>query len=287
MRDVIFAALFDRMARDPRVFFITADVGINLVEKIRDAYPDRYLNVGIAEANMIGVAAGLCASGYRPVCYTFSQFLIHRAFEQLRDDVALHGYPLVLLGTTTGFDNCQMGPTHHAVDDWGVARNLPGIEIHCPVTKEYAGVILNDVIDRDTFAYIRISKGGGLEYKPLVWVCGQPHTLLLSYGGMARECFLARATATSLSVWPVEQLHPLWWSPNKAPVRFERLVVVEDHFADTGLYSSVCRLVAEQRLPIEVVSRAPSGYYRESGDNPAHFWKKFRGDAESLAEDFG
>ncbi len=282
MRDAIFSALFDRMARDPRVFFLTADVGINLVEKIRDAYPDRYLNVGIAEANMVGVAAGLCASGYRPVCYTFSQFLIHRAFEQLRDDIALHGYPLVLLGTTTGFDNCQMGPTHHAIDDWGVARNLPGIEVHCPNNVNRASVIIESVLDRDVFAYVRIPKGSGhlldSDLRP------SRRALLLTYGGMASECFKAQRLATSLSVSTVCRLNPLGIMDR---IDFNSLVVVEDHFADTGLFSSVCRLVAEYRLPIEVVSRAPSGYYRESGDNPAHFWKKFRGDAESLAEDFG
>ncbi len=283
MRDAIFDSLFDRMARDPRVFFLCADVGINLVEKIRDAYPDRYLNVGIAEANMIGVAAGLCASGYRPVCYTFSQFLIHRAFEQLRDDVALHGYPLVLLGTTTGFDNCQMGPTHHAVDDWGVARNLPGLEVHCPASRGYAESVLDRVMDRVVFAYIRIPKGKG-DWWDARLVYGT-NTTLLTYGGMVEECFRAHQLAPSLSVRVVSEIHPL--SEMAITGAGKRLVVVEDHFATTGLYSSVCQLVAHHRLPIEVVSRAPSGYYRESGDNPAHFWKKFRGDAESLAEDFG
>ncbi len=284
MRDAIFTALFDRMARDPRVFFLTADVGINLVEKIRDTYPDRYLNVGIAEANMVGVAAGLCASGYRPVCYTFSQFLIHRAFEQLRDDVALHGYPLVLLGTTCGFDNCQMGPTHHAVDDWGVARNLPGLEVHCPNNVGCASALFNDVMDDGELTYIRIPKGKGVEdnYRQ-----GAGDTLLMTYGNMAGECFRAHQINLLLSVVVLNTLHPLSYLSAVALRPVKRLVVVEDHFADTGLYSSVCRLVAEQRLPIEVVSRAPCGYYHESGDNPAHFWKKFRGDAESLAEDFG
>ncbi len=283
MRDAIFDSLFRRMAKDERIFFVCADVGINLVERIRDAYPDRYLNVGIAEANMIGVAAGLCASGYRPVCYTFSQFLIHRAFEQLRDDIALHGYPLVLLGTTTGFDNCQMGPTHHAVDDWGVARNLPGLEVHCPMTMGYAKTILDEVMDAEAFAYVRIPKGKGFVDDYLI---GEPGgTTILTYGGMFEACAWARERATNLSVVMKQKLHPV--NELTLPMPGGRLVVVEDHFADTGLFSSVCRVVAEQRLPIEVVSRAPCGYYRESGDNPLHFWKKFRGDAESLAEDFG
>lgn len=283
MRDAVFNALFERMARDERVWFVTADVGLGIVERFKAAYPDRYLNVGVAEQNMVGVAAGLCASGYRPVLYSISNFAIHRCFEQLRDDAALHGYPLVILGTTTGFDNATLGPTHHVVDDWGAARNLPGLEVHCPATKDYARAVLDDVMGRGAFAYVRIPKGGGVNVTYLPGDTGM--VTLMTYGGMAAECFKAHGLAPAMSVTVLQKLHPI--GALIIPRRGGRLVVVEDHFADTGLYSSVCQLAARHRLDVDIISRAPSGYYREAGDNPAHFWKKFRGDAESLAQDFG
>ena len=82
MRTIIFDALFDRMRTDKRLFMLTADMGFNLVERFKEAYPDRFVNVGIAEQNMVGIAAGLCNAGFRPFCYTISNFYL-RAFERI------------------------------------------------------------------------------------------------------------------------------------------------------------------------------------------------------------
>src|SRR3954470_1155220 len=90
MRGQILDAVFNRMATDPDVFFVTGDMGINLVEKFEEAYPERYANVGIAEQNMVGVSAGLANLGYRPFAYTISNFAVHRCFEQIRNDIGLH-----------------------------------------------------------------------------------------------------------------------------------------------------------------------------------------------------
>eukprot|EP01034_Spumella_vulgaris_P011843 gene11843-15069_t len=85
------------MKTDERLFFLTGDMGINLVEPIEEAFPKRFLNVGIAEQNLIGVAAGLCNLGFLPVVYTISNFLIHRCLEQIRDDIVLHENKVILL----------------------------------------------------------------------------------------------------------------------------------------------------------------------------------------------
>lgn len=105
------------MKKNEKIFFLTADMGINLVEKFVKDFPNRYLNVGIAEQNLISISAGLINLGYIPVAYTISNFLIHRCYEQLRNDIVLHNYPIVLLGTSSGYDNAPLGPTHHMIDD--------------------------------------------------------------------------------------------------------------------------------------------------------------------------
>lgn len=287
MRETIIAAIHKRMAVDQRLFFLTADVGINLVESIRDSYPDRFLNVGIAEANMIGIAAGLCNAGMRPIVYTISNFAVQRCFEQIRDDIALHDYQLVILGTTTGFDNCTLGPTHHVTDDWGTLRNVPNMEVHCPSSVAYAAWCIGDVLDREVAAYIRIPKGKGIsstvlgpwDYRP-----GGRQTLLVSYGGQAHAVIAAKEMHPDFSLLIVNQLRPL--APiNSSSASHKRTVIVEDHFAETGLYSSFCQL-AGYVLRSWLHSRAPDRYYREVGDTPEHFWKKYRGDAKSLVEDF-
>src|SRR4051812_3739994 len=105
MRAQILDALFERMAQDEEIYFLTADMGINLVEKFGDKYPNRYANVGIAEQNLVGVSAGLCNLGYRPFGYTISNFAVHRCFEQIRNEIGIHHLPITLLGTSTGYDN--------------------------------------------------------------------------------------------------------------------------------------------------------------------------------------
>lgn len=293
MREHIINALHRRMATDQRLFFVNADVGINLVERIAESYPDRYLNVGIAEQNMIGVCAGLANCGYRPVTYTISNFASSRCLEQIRDEVGLHDYPIIMLGTTTGFDNSTLGPTHHAVDDWGAVRTVPNIEIHCPSSVPYAAPLFDDLVERSVAAYIRIPKGSfpkPASPDPVVHLPGaQSDVLVVTYGGLANAYIQAQQQEPRLALMVFNRLRPIdedavanVWS------RYSRIIVVEDHFADVGLFATACQIAVKQGLSVRLESRAPTRYYREVGDGPEHFWKKFGADPKSLlAEVFG
>lgn len=288
MRTQIFDALHRRMGNDPRLFLVIGDMGINLVERIADSYPDRFVNVGIAEQNMIGVSAGLYNAGYRPVSYTICNFAVHRCFEQIRNDVGIHGYPIVMLGISTGFDNSPLGPTHHMVDDWGALRAIQGIEIHCPSSKAYAERVLDDVLDRSVSAYIRIPKGefaAPATAEPAVLLPGSgARSLIITYGGLAQAAIAAQRLNPALSVMVMNRLRPLddaflsaTWS------RYERLIVVEDHFAETGLFASVAEIIAVRRLPLSLESRAPGRYFMHVGCTAEYFWKSIDADADSLA----
>src|SRR5262249_51456034 len=131
MRRQIIESIFQRMAADNDEFVLTAEMGINLVEKFEEKYPERFANVGISEQNLVGVSAGLVNLGYRPFAYTITNFAVHRCFEQIRNDIGIHEYPIVLLGTSTGYDNAPLGPTHHIIDDWGALKAIPEIDIYC------------------------------------------------------------------------------------------------------------------------------------------------------------
>ena len=135
-------------------------MGINLIEKIQNDYPERFLNVGIAEQNLIGVASGLINSGFKVVAYTISNFLVHRCFEQLRNDISLHKKPIVMIGTSCGYDNAPLGPTHHIIDDWGYVKNLPGFNVYCPSNLTYCNNLFSELINLKKSIYLRIPKGG-------------------------------------------------------------------------------------------------------------------------------
>jgi len=276
MRGNIINAVFDRMARDERVFFLTADMGINLVERIAQAYPDRFLNVGIAEQNLIGVSAGLCNAGYKPVAYTISNFLTHRCFEQIRNDIALHEYPIVLLGTSAGFDNAPLGPTHHIVDDWGAIAGIPGIDIYCPSSVPFAEPLIDRLLNAGRPAYVRIPKGEPAEpasTADIVYLPGaRAHTLIATYGSPAQNALAVAAARDDVSVLVFNRLRPIEWEQIAQPLRdHETVIVVEDHFPEHGLYGALCRLCMEAGVYPRIRSLAPQGYNLTVGTSAAYY----------------
>jgi transketolase len=276
------------MAQDSNLFFLTADMGINLVEPIETAFPERFVNVGIAEQDLIGVAAGLCNTGFRPIAYTIGNFLTQRCYEQIRNDVALHEYPVILLGASAGFDNAPLGPTHHLIDDWGSIRNLPGIDVYAPASVEYAASVLDRVLATPRPAYIRVAKGSrsipGSD-DDVVYLPGTARgTLLISYGSLASECVKAQAANADLSVLILNRVHPLD-AATIAPylMAHHRSLVVEDHFGHSGLYASVCQLAMEHRLNCLVESVAPPPRYDlVVGATAASYHRRFGLDAQGV-----
>jgi transketolase len=276
MRGKIIDALFERMARDERVFFLTADMGINLVERFGEAYPDRFLNVGIAEQNLIGVSAGLCNAGFTPVVYTISNFLTHRCFEQIRNDVALHEYPVILLGTSTGYDNAPLGPTHHVIDDWGAIAGIPGIDIYCPSSVAFAAPLIDRLLDGGRPAYVRVPKGQPAEpasAADVVYLPGKrARTLIATYGSPAQNVLRVAASRDDVSVLVFNRLKPIDWAQIAGPLSdHETVIVVEDHFPEQGLFGTLCCLCMEAGVHPRVLSLAPQTYNLTVGTSGSYY----------------
>lgn len=277
----------NEMEKDESIFFLTADMGINLVEKIEQKFPTRFANVGIAEQNLIGVACGLANLGYKPFAYTISNFVIHRCYEQIRNDIVLHKYPVTLLGTSTGYDNAPLGPTHHIVDDWGALRNIPNIDIYCPGSVQYANSVVGEILKNKRPAYIRIPKG---EFtvsdsdKEMVLVQGkEKRTLLISYGSPAQECLKAQHNNPEVAVLVFNKLSPLDKAQLKAILdSYETLIVAEDHFASTGLYGLLAEFCMTNSIYKKLVSIAPSDYIFEVGRESNYFFKRIGLNSEAI-----
>ena len=279
MRNNIIAALINEMEKDENIFFLTADMGINLVEKIQEKFPKRYANVGIAEQNLIGVAAGLANLGYKPFVYTISNFVIHRCYEQIRNDVALHKYPVTLVGTSTGYDNAPLGPTHHIIDDWGALRNIPNIDIYCPSSVTYANSLVKKILLNKRPAYIRIPKG---EFQnpdsenDIVLLEGRnKNKLLISYGSPAQQCIKIKEKYPEVSVLIFNKLIHFDELPLKEIFNnYEKLIVIEDHFASSGLYGVLCEFCNSHSINRKIISIAPTDYIFEVGKSSDYFHKR-------------
>ena len=287
MRGQILDSLFSLMESNGDIFFLTADMGIGLVERFEKRYPDRYMNVGIAEQNLIGVAAGLANTGYRPFVYTISNFAVERCFEQIRNDICIHRYPITILGTSCGYDNAPLGPTHHILDDWGALGVLPGLDIYCPASKKFAATVIQRILKSRRPAYVRIPKGSPEEPASdnVLVVCpgSARKTVLLSYGTPAQECLQAREIDPRLAVIILNRLLPLPDDLAAALDPYSSIIVVEDHFPDHGLFGAICRLATVSSLRGKIQSLAPKDYSLEVGVTPGYYHFLAGIDAKSIA----
>jgi transketolase len=143
---------------------LSGDIGNRLFDRFKAACPGRFLNCGVAEANMMGVAAGIAVNGLRPIVYTIAPFTTTRCLEQIRVDACYHAAPVIIVGTGAGLSYAALGPTHHSCEDIAILRPLPGISIICPCDAVELRLALAAALELDGPAYLRIGKKG----EPLV-----------------------------------------------------------------------------------------------------------------------
>lgn len=156
-----FADEMTKLARqDSRVVLLSGDIGNKLFDKFKAVDERRFYNCGVAEANMMGVAAGMALSGLRPVVYTITPFTTTRCFEQIRVDACYHKAPVVIVGTGSGLSYAELGPTHHSLEDMAILRTLPGMRVMAPCDTAELRLALQAALHEDGPVYIRIGKKG-------------------------------------------------------------------------------------------------------------------------------
>ncbi|MBY9077514.1 transketolase family protein [Paenibacillus sp. CGMCC 1.18879] len=158
MRDTFITELVHQAELDDRIFLITPDIGYSVLEKFRDRFPDRYLNVGIAEQNAVGVAAGLALSGKIVYVYSIIPFVTMRCFEQVRVDLAYMRTNVRMVGVGAGFSYGPAGATHHSIEDIAIMRALPNMTVCCPGDPVEVKEIIRQSVTHDGPMYIRLGK---------------------------------------------------------------------------------------------------------------------------------
>ena len=160
MRDTFSDVLYDLIQKDKRVILVTSDTGAICHDKIKADFSDQYLNIGIAEQNMIGVAAGLAMAGKLVYAYAIIPFAAMRCYEQIRVDLCCMGLPVTVVGVGAGFDYSTLGPTHHGTEDIALMRALPGITIFSPSDSIMVEKIVKISYKLPGPKYIRLDRTG-------------------------------------------------------------------------------------------------------------------------------
>lgn len=160
MRNAFADEILQIALADPRVVVLSGDIGNRLFDKFKAAMPERFYNCGVAEANMISLAAGLAASGLRPLCYTITPFVTTRCLEQIKVDVCYHGMPVTIVGTGSGLSYASLGATHHSFEDIAILRVLPEMCVAAPADAPELRSALRATFLQPKPCYLRIGKKG-------------------------------------------------------------------------------------------------------------------------------
>lgn len=260
-RKAMDRALVRIAEEDPRVVVLTADVGTAVAE-FKERFPDRFLDFGIAEQNMIGAAAGLALSGMVPFVTTMACFISMRGCEQVRTDVAYQVANVKLIGFGCGTTYGTQGTTHHSTEDIGIMRSFPNMVILSPAGAVETQKSLQAAVEHNGPVYIRVGRGPepvvyGSDYdfeigKAILLRQGKD-VALVATGCMVAKALLAASELEKLgiaaSVLNVHTLKPLDRTAIAEVARNTMgVVTVEDHNVIGGLGSAVSEVLAEENL---------------------------------------
>ena len=218
---------------NPDMVFLTGDLGFMALEPLEKALGPRFINAGVSEQNMISVAAAMAKDGWQVWCYSIAPFCFARPFEQIRNDVCLHDLPVKLLGNGGGYGYGVMGPTHHAVEDYGVLLALPNMRVFIPSFNEDVPAVVESASKWNHPSYLRL----GLGELPKSEKCPryEPWRKLLSGQGPV----VVSVGPLAGSAWDVlkglpDQERPNLWALSELPLLIEKIPAELKQRVDSG-----------------------------------------------------
>jgi transketolase len=287
VRKAFVEALCD-VATDERVVLLTGDLGYMALERFRDRHPRRFLNAGVAEQNMVGMATGLAEAGFLPFVYSIATFAALRPFEFIRNGPVHHRLPVRIVGTGMGFEYGHAGPSHHALEDFAALRTLPGLTIVVPADGAQAAAALRRTWEHPTPVYYSLGKDdryvvpgldGRFELGKLQILCAGTDLAIVTIGSVVAEVLGAVEVLATRGIRPTVALAS-GFCPDPVDdltslAAGHRCVVsVEAQAISGGLAALVGMVIASRRLPCRLVPLAvhdaPDG---TSGSQPER-WRK-------------
>ncbi len=158
MRDAFVRKLSEEAQTNKDIMLLVGDLGFGVVAAFGDSYPKQFLNCGVAEQSMVGVAAGMAAAGRRPFVYSIANFPTVRPLEQIRNDVCYHGLGVTIVSVGAGLAYGSLGYTHHAVEDISILRSLPGMRVYSPADALECAAAVDQILADPSPAYLRLGK---------------------------------------------------------------------------------------------------------------------------------
>ncbi len=252
MRNTFANTIIDYTVKNDKAIILAGDAGLGIYCDFKEKYPDKFINMGIAEQNMISFAAGLAISGYKVFCYNIAPFVLYRCYEQIRNDICYQELPVVLIGTGSGVTYAPQGITHYAIEDIGIAKTLPNLTVLSPadpietkLSAEFAAYSKNPV-------YIRLAKSGEKNIhlnenfditEPQLHYDGNDLALLF-HGSISQEIIkliaMLKEENIKIKIISIPLVQPVnFKSLMKEIDGFNAIITVEEQFINCGLGSII------------------------------------------------
>lgn len=261
MRDAFVTQLCRIAETDSDLILLTADLGFGVLDDFRERFPRQFINVGVAEQNMAGIAAGLALEGYKVYAYSIANFTTLRCLEQIRNDICYHDANVTLVSVGAGFSYGQLGVSHFATEDLAILRALPNLKVVVPSDPWEAADLVPQLHSIQGPKFVRIDKSSaGAEPGGAVVKLGEGRVLvggedvtIIGVGGVLSEAVKASALlgreGVSARVIALNTIKPLDREIiKKACEETGRLVVLEEHVASGGAHGAISEFLLEQGL---------------------------------------
>ncbi len=263
MRNTFAKHITELAKKDPRIILMMGDIGNRMFDEFKSIATDKFINCGIAEANMMSMAAGLALSGMRPFVYTITPFVTLRCLEQIRISVAYHNAKVILVGTGSGLSYAELGPTHHSLDDIGILKMIPNLNLYTPCDPQEVKYCMNDALNSESACYIRLGKKGepnldsaklkeNFKYSRFLRTGNE--SIILGYGPILSEAIDASekiknennriAVASMRRIVPLDSIFLKYLVKNN----FKNWYILEEHYKNGGLYSILLNWLYENKL---------------------------------------
>ncbi len=261
MRLAFVKTLCDLARRNKHIYLVTGDLGYAALEPFVKAYPRQYVNIGVAEQDLMGVAAGLALSGKIVFAYSIATFASMRALEQIRNDICYQNLPVRIVGVGGGFSYGHLGVTHYAIEDVALMRALPNMAVTCPGDPKEAEAITKFSLRYKGPLYIRLGKvGEPIIHKKFSFQLGKGYVVRdgmdcaifvtgALLGTVVESAELLRKSGISCRVISMPTVKPI----DKAMIlrtarSVKNLITVEEHNVIGGLGSAVAEILAESGI---------------------------------------
>lgn len=274
MRESFSDTLVDIALADPKVLLITGDHGYALFDSFRSKCPGQYINAGIAEQNMVGLAAGLAKVGFRPFVYGLAAFVPVRTLEQIKLDIAHDNLPVVLLGDGAGFVYSHLGTSHQSLEDIACTRAIPNLDVLSPADKFEMKACMIKAYNSSCSIYMRMGKSDrGVIHTGSVEITNSGNLLQVRIGNNAKPAIIATGSMLKTACIIGDKLNlAVWSTPSIKPIAVEQVcqiasthksvITMEEHSIYGGLGSLIAEITS-QSCPVHILRIASPDKFSE------------------------